>query len=174
MKAEALLRDADRYLSEHRPAECLIALSAALEVALATCLFSKLVRTPSAQKKAMPAEIQMLNKRYVAAIANLPPRNLCNVAMRMMTRHRRTDTPARALDAIEEMRRYANSVPNAEQIAAIEDAEIRAAVESLRVAAIIDLRNSAVHQMHEPTENDAREQRKSVGALIAAIEKAFG
>ena len=113
--ADALLRDADLLLSERRYADCLITLAAALEVALATCLSSMLVRTPAGQRNATPAEVQLLNKRYIANIGHLHLRGLCNVTMHVVTRRLHARTIAEALDIIERAKRLGTSVPTPER-----------------------------------------------------------
>ena len=171
--ADALLRDADFLLSEKRYADCLITLSAALEVALATSLSSMLVRDPGSGRNATPAEVQLLNKRYMATIGTQSLRGLCNIAIQVMTRQLHVRTIAEAFDVIERSKRFGTSVPTPEQIKAIKDANARAAVEALRDCAIVDLRNAVVHQSHDATEEDAIEQRKAGAAHIAAVQAVY-
>jgi hypothetical protein len=172
--ADTLLHDADLLLSEKRYADCLITLAAALEIALATCLSSMLVRKPSGQRNATPPEVQLLHKRYMTNIGNLPVRGLCNVTMNVIARRLQPHTIAEALDVIEKSKRFATSMPTPERVAAIDDPNARAAVESLRDCSIVDLRNKVVHQSHKATAEDVVEQRATVTGLVNALRGVFG
>lgn len=167
---EALLSDADRLLSERRYAESLLSVATALEAAIASCLSSMLVRSPSTEKHTTPPEIQMLHKRYMATIGSMPLPALRNVMMNIVARKMRADTAARALDVIERTRRFAANAPSAEQIEKAES-EIRSVLEALRDAPIIEVRNSVVHQTHAAAAEEARRHREAVGNLIEDLVK---
>lgn len=172
MSADAFLTDAGRLASEGKNGESAIHLALALEAALASCVSSVLLRGPD-QQKALPAEVQMLRKRYMAAVAGLPLRSLRNLAIHVCIRRARPATIAEALDIIEQAKRLANRLPPSEQFTAIEDPEIRSAVETLRDATICDLRDAVMHQAYVPTAGEIQAERESVANLVTELRSAF-
>lgn len=167
---EALLSDADRLLREQRYAECVISVATALEAAIASCLCTMLVTSPSAEKHATPPEVQMLHKRYMAIVGSMPLPALRNVIMNVLARNLIPDSAPRALDIIERTKRFAANAPPAEQIGKA-DAGLRSVLEALRDAPIIEIRNSVVHQTRRAAAEDAQRHRSDVGKLIQDLVK---
>lgn len=170
---EALLSDADRLLKEHRYSECVINVATALEAAIASCLCTMLVRSPSAEKHATPPEVQMLNKRYMATIGSMPLPALRNVMMNVIARNMTAETAARALDIIERTKRLATNAPSAEHVEKADPA-VRTVLESLRDVTIIEVRNSVVHQTRETSAAEAQQHRNNVGKLIRDLVRIAG
>ncbi len=169
--ADALLADAVHLSSESRRVESVLALAEMLEVVLARCASSVLM--PAAAKRSTPAEIQMLRKRYMHAVGGLPCGALRNVVVNLMTRQIRPATVPEALDVIEHAKRFAEVLPAQEQIATIQDADARAAVERLRDTPLLDLRAAVIHQGHDPTDRELREHRDSTARLARALVVLF-
>lgn len=172
MSAESFLSDADRLASEGRNGESAIHLALALEMTLASCVSSVLMRRPSQQKPTL-AEVQMLRKRYMAAVAGLPLRSLRNFAIHLCVRRARPATIAEALDIIEQAKRLASRLPPPEQFASIDDAEMRSAIEGLRDTTLLDLRDAVVHQGYEPTAGEIQAEREAVAIVIRALQNVF-
>jgi hypothetical protein len=170
--ADALLEDAGRLIAERRLAQAVMDLARALEVALAGCTAAVLLG-PAEDHRATAVEMEMLRKRYRSTIGSMSLASLRNVVMTLVTRQVRPRTIAESLEFVEQSKRLGAIVPAREHFASIADAGVRSTVEALRDASIIDLCNLVIHQLHQPTEAEAEEQRRSVATLVKALPSVF-
>ena len=171
MTPEWWLNEADRLLADDRRAESAIAIATALECTLGSCIRALLVGSLG-QQRALPAEVEMLHKRYMNAIGKMPLVALQKLTIQLVIRGVRPKTIPQALEVIEHARRYASRLPPGEHFA-IDDAARRAAIEALRDAEIVELRSAVVHRAYIPTPEEIAEQRRVTADLIGAISAAF-